>query len=114
MANASTPISLRGHPLRSLVSVIVGSLLLRAAAGAMGENIQFYFNAIHQASLDPTAPLRAIVGASQVYPISYTLGGIIIGSFFVSELLGALVLGAWSDPGVPYSCLKYAGQHTVP
>jgi MFS family permease len=97
MANASTPISLRGHPLRSLVSVIVGSLLLRAAAGAMGENIQFYFNAIHQASLDPTAPLRAIVGASQVYPISYTLGGIIIGSFFVSELLGALVLGAWSD-----------------
>jgi MFS family permease len=97
MAIASTPISLRGYRLRSLVSVIVGSLLLRAAAGAMGENIQFYFNAIHQASLDPTAPLRAIVGASHVYPISYTLGGIIIGSFFVSELLGALVLGAWSD-----------------
>jgi len=97
MANSSTPIPLRGHRLRSLVSVIVGSLLLRAAAGAMGENIQFYFNAIHQASLDPTAPLRAIVGASHVYPISYTLGGIIIGSFFVSELLGALVLGAWSD-----------------
>jgi MFS family permease len=85
------------HLIRSLIAVIVGSLFLRAAAGAMGENIQYYFNAIHQASLDPTAPLRAVIGANHVYPISYTLGGMIIGSFFVAELLGALVLGAWSD-----------------
>jgi MFS family permease len=77
--------------------VIVGSLLLRAAAGAMGENIQFYFNAIHAASLDPNHPLRAIAGAGNVYPISYTLGGMIIGTFFLAELLGALLLGAWSD-----------------
>jgi len=97
MEQTSNRFSWRDARFRSLVSVILGSLLLRAAAGAMGENIQFYFNAIHQASLDPTAPLRAIVGANHVYPISYTLGGIIIGSFFVSELLGALVLGAWSD-----------------
>ena len=83
--------------IRTLASVIVGSLLLRAAAGAMGENIQFYFNAIHAASLDPNNPLRAIAGAGNVYPISYALGGMIIGSFFVAELLGALVLGAWSD-----------------
>ena len=85
------------HLIRSLAAVIAGSLLLRAAAGAMGENIQFYFNAIHAASLDPSHPLRAIAGAGNVYPISYSLGGMIIGSFFVAELLGALVLGAWSD-----------------
>ena len=85
------------HLVRSLAAVLVGSLLLRAAAGAMGENIQFYFNAIHAASLDPSHPLRAIVGAANVYPISYTLGGMIIGTFFIAELLGSLVLGAWSD-----------------
>ena len=85
------------HLIRTLAAVIVGSLLLRAAAGAMGENIQFYFNAIHAAFLYPNHPLRAIAGAGNVYPISYTLGGMIIGSFFIAELLGALVLGAWSD-----------------
>ena len=85
------------HLIRSLIAVIVGSLVLRAAAGAMGENIQFYFNAIHEAALNPNHPLRAIVGNANVYEISYTLGGIIIGTFFAAELLGALVFGAWSD-----------------
>jgi len=77
--------------------LIIGILVLRAAAGAMGQNIQFYFNAIHDAALHPDSPLRRIVGAAHVYPISYTLGGIIIATFFASELLGSLVLGAWSD-----------------
>jgi MFS family permease len=81
----------------SLIAVILGSLVLRAAAGAMGENIQFYFNAIHEAALSPTHPLRAIVGAQNVYEISYALGGIIIGTFFLSELFGSMLLGAWSD-----------------
>ncbi len=63
----------------------------------MGENIQFYFNAIHAAFLNPDHPLRGIAGAGNVYPISYTLGGIIIATFFIAELIGALVLGAWSD-----------------
>jgi MFS family permease len=90
----STP---QPHLIRSLVAVIVGSLVLRAAAGAMGENIQFYFNAIHEASLSPNHPLRLIVGAGHVYPISYTLGGIIIGTFFAAELIGSLFFGAWSD-----------------
>src|SRR5271169_2863948 len=81
----------------SLVAVILGSLILRTAASTMGENIQFYFNAIHDASLSPNHPLSVLVGASKVYPISYTLGGIIIGAFFVAELLGALLFGAWSD-----------------
>ncbi len=85
------------HLIRSLVAVIVGSLVLRAAAGAMGENIQFYFNAIHDAALDPNHPLRQIVGNEHVYEISYTMGGIIIGTFFAAELIGALIFGAWSD-----------------
>lgn len=87
----------RPHLIRSLIAVILGSLMLRTAAGAMGQNIQFYFNAIHDAALNPNHPLRAIVGAGNVYQISYTLGGIIIGAFFAAELLGSLVFGAWSD-----------------
>ncbi len=83
--------------IRSLIALIIGSLLLRAAAGAMGENIQFYFNAIHEAAQNPNHPLRAIAGAGNVYEISYTLGGIIIGTFFAAELIGAPLFGAWSD-----------------
>ncbi len=85
------------HLMRSLVAVIVGSLLLRAAAGAMGENIQFYFNEIHEAALSPIHPLRLVAAARHLYPISYTLGGIIIGAFFAAELIGAPLFGAWSD-----------------
>ncbi len=87
----------KSHRVFSLVAVIIGSLILRAAAGTMGENIQFYFNAIHEAALSPHHPLSVLVGPGKVHPISYTLGGIIIGSFFVSELIGALLFGAWSD-----------------
>ena len=82
---------------RSLAAVIVGSFLLRAAAGAMSENIQFYFNAIHEAALSPQHPLRLVTAARNLYPISYTLGGIIIGAFFAAELIGAPLFGAWSD-----------------
>jgi MFS family permease len=76
---------------------MIGSLFLRAASSSMGENIQFYFNAINAAYFSAGHPLRVIIGAANVYPVSYTLGGIIIAIFFVSELLGALLLGAWSD-----------------
>jgi MFS family permease len=93
----SSPVSSQPHLIRSLVAVILGSLILRAAAGAMGQNIQFYFNTIHEAALDPNHPLRAIVGSQNVYEISYTLGGFIIGTFFAAELIGALIFGAWSD-----------------
>lgn len=85
------------HLMASLTAVIVGSLVLRAAAGVMGENIQFYFNAITEAASTPNHPLRAIVGAENVYEISNTMGGIIIGMFFIAEVIGAMVLGAWSD-----------------
>ena len=85
------------HQVRSLAALIVGSLFLRAAAGAMGENIQFYFNSIHEAALNPDHPLRALAGMHNVYEISYTLGGILIGIFFAAELIGAPIFGAWSD-----------------
>ncbi len=84
------------HLIRSLVAVIAGFLLLRAAAGAMGENIQFYLNFIDTAAKTPGHPLHTITGG-QVYEISYTLGGIIIGAFFLAELIGAPLFGAWSD-----------------
>ena len=96
-APSSIERSTQPHRTFSLVALIVGTLVLRAAASAMGENIQFYFNTIHQASLSPHHPLSLLVGAGKVYPISYTLGGLIIGSFFVAELIGALLFGAWSD-----------------
>jgi MFS family permease len=84
------------HLIRSLVALILGSLLLRAAAGAMGENIQFYLNFIDTAARTPGHPLQTITGG-QVYQISYTLGGIITAAFFLTELIGAPIFGAWSD-----------------
>ena len=97
MPQSDAQASTTPHLIRSLVALIAGSLLLRAAAGAMGENIQFYFNAIHEAALNPNHPLRFIAGAHRVYEVSYTLGGLIIGTFFVAELIGAPLFGAWSD-----------------
>ena len=88
--------SARTRLILSFAGLLLGSLLLRAAAGAMGENIQFYFNAINDAARDPNHPLRTLVHAN-VYPISYALGGAIIATFFAAELLGALVLGSLSD-----------------
>ena len=97
MSSVDTSEQISAPLLRSLASVLIGSLILRAAAGAMGENIQFYFNSIQEAARSPSHPLRAVAGAHNVYAISYTLGGIIIGVFFAAELLGALFFGAWSD-----------------
>lgn len=96
MAESNPNTSTHPHVIRSLVSLIVGSLLLRAAAGAMGENIQFYFNYIHEAAFDPNHPLRVIANA-HVYEVSYTIGGLIIGTFFAAELIGAPLFGVWSD-----------------
>ncbi len=84
------------HLIRSLAMLIIGSLLLRAAAGAMGENIQFYLSFINEAALSPNHPLRTITGAA-VQAIPYTLMGVIIGSFFVAELIGSPLFGVWSD-----------------
>lgn len=88
---------LRRSLIRSLIALLAGSLLLRAAAGAMAQNIQFYFNSIHEAATKLHHPLRVFAGAGNVYEISYTVGGLIIGTFFAAELLAAPLFGAWSD-----------------
>ncbi|HSE38512.1 MAG TPA: MFS transporter, partial [Blastocatellia bacterium] len=70
-----------GVLLRSLIAVLVGSLLLRLASHAMGQMTQFYLDHI----------------SANYYYISYTTRGFVIASFFVTELVGSLVLGAMSD-----------------
>ena len=67
--------------LRSLIAVLVGSLILRLASQAMGQMTQSYLDHI----------------SNHYYHISYTTRGYVIASFFVTELLGSLVLGAMSD-----------------
>jgi MFS family permease len=67
--------------LRSLIAVLVGSLVLRVAAQTMTQMIQFYLEVI----------------SARYYHISYTTRGYVLATFFVTELLGALVLGAMSD-----------------
>jgi MFS family permease len=66
---------------RSLVAVLVGSLVLRVAAQTMGQMLQFYLAEIDRS----------------YYAISHEARGFITASFFVTELLGSLVLGAMSD-----------------
>jgi MFS family permease len=70
-----------GVLLRSLIAVLVGSLILRLASHAMGQMTQFYLDYI----------------SGNYYYISYTTRGYVIASFFVTELVGSLVLGAMSD-----------------
>jgi MFS family permease len=67
--------------IRSLVTVLIGSLILRIAAETMNQMLQFYFEEINRTH----------------YPLSYTVMGFITASFFISELLGAPILGALSD-----------------
>lgn len=67
--------------LRSLVAVLVGSLILRLASQTTGQMLQFYFDKID----------------SDYYHLSHTLTGFITASFFIAELFGSLVFGAMSD-----------------
>ncbi len=73
--------SMTGSLIRSLVAVLIGSLILRLAAQAMGQMVQFYFVEIN----------------NNHYPISHTARGLVTASFFATELLGSPVLGAISD-----------------
>jgi MFS family permease len=70
-----------GALLRSLIAILAGSLILRLASHAMGQMTQSYLDDISR----------------DHYPISYTIRGYVIASFFITELLGSLVLGAMSD-----------------
>lgn len=69
------------HLLRSLLAVIVGSLILRLSAQTMSQMLQFYFARIDR----------------YYYPLSSTITGLVTASFFVTELIGSPVLGALSD-----------------
>lgn len=66
---------------RSLFACIVGSLVLRCAAGAMGLLVGIYLKHINDT----------------LYPVSATEVGLFTFSFFLTELIGAPILGAWSD-----------------
>ena len=70
-----------GLLFRSMMSVLIGSLILRIASQTMGQMLQFYLAHIDR----------------HYFNISYTARGFITASFFVTELLGSLVLGALSD-----------------
>ena len=67
--------------IRSLIAVLVGSLILRLAGLTMGQMTQFYLDYISR----------------HYYHISFATRGYVIGAFFITELIGALVLGAMSD-----------------
>ncbi len=67
--------------LRSLIAVLVGSLILRLAGQTMGQMTQFYLDHI----------------SLHYYHISHTTIGYVLAAFFITELLGSLVLGAMSD-----------------
>lgn len=67
--------------LRSLIAVLVGSLILRLASHATGQMTQFYLGYI----------------SKNFYHISHITRGYVIASFFITELVGSLVLGAMSD-----------------
>lgn len=67
--------------IRSLIAIILGSLVLRLASHTTGLMLQFYFSHID----------------THYYHLSHTLTGLITASFFVTELFGALILGAMSD-----------------
>jgi MFS family permease len=66
---------------RSITASLVGTFVLRAASAVMGSMIQLYFGLIDRS----------------VYPLSATMRGIALAVFFIPELIGSPVLGAWSD-----------------
>lgn len=67
--------------LRSLVSVIMGTLVLRLSSHVMGVMLGFYMAEIDR----------------NHYPLSHTVRGLIFAVFFIPELLASPILGAMSD-----------------
>lgn len=81
-ARAASPRRRAGASLfGSLVAVLVGSLILRLSAQTMGQMLGFYLESINQ----------------NYYPVSYTIQGLVIASFFIPEMLGSPIMGAMSD-----------------
>ncbi len=65
----------------SLVACLAGTFFLRVASAVMGSTLQLYFGYIDE----------------RVYPLSDTMRGVALALFFLPELIGSPVLGAWSD-----------------
>ncbi|HEX9074558.1 MAG TPA: MFS transporter [Anaerolineae bacterium] len=75
---ASTP---PAYHTISLVACLVGTFVLRMASSIMGSTIQLYFGYIDQ----------------HFYPLSDTARGFALAVFFLPELIGSPLFGAWSD-----------------
>jgi MFS family permease len=71
----------RAAALRSASACLVGTFILRMAAAAMGNMIHLYLAKIDR----------------ELFPISFTERSAINAVFFIPELLGSPLLGAWSD-----------------
>lgn len=69
------------HSLRSIVACLIGTFVLRMAAGVMGNMIHLYLADVDKFSM----------------PISFTVRSAITAVFFFPELFLSPVLGAWSD-----------------
>ena len=71
----------RGTVLRSAIACLVGTFVLRMAAAVMGNMIHLYLAKIDR----------------EITPISFTTRSAINAVFFLPELFGSPILGAWSD-----------------
>src|SRR5712692_2354451 len=71
------PINLR----RSIAACLIGTFALRMAAGVMGSMLSLYFDHIDRT----------------VEPLSFVARSLITAVFFLPELVGSPLFGAWSD-----------------
>ncbi len=67
--------------VRSAIACLIGTFVLRMAAAVMGNMIHLYFAKIDR----------------EIMPISFTMRSAINAVFFLPELFGSPLLGAWSD-----------------
>lgn len=67
---------------RSLWACLIGSLVLRCAASAMGVMVGFYLRYLSDSGIQRVTPLTVALFAV---------------AFFATELIGAPIFGAWSD-----------------
>lgn len=72
---------LASRDTRSIIACVLGTLILRSASAVAGSTIQFYFGYIDR----------------NLYPLSDTMRGFALALFFLPELIGSPILGAWSD-----------------
>lgn len=75
------------HRLRSIIACLLGTFLLRGAAGVMGNMIHLYLADVAQ---------LALIGQFAIL-LPLTIRSAISAVFFIPELFFAPVLGAWSD-----------------